>query len=102
MQIMTTDNGNGNTINIRTDERLDFSACGMFSQAWKLTEYPEIENIEIDLGDTRYINDSGLAMLLLLSERTRKLVGQIKLVNCNAELINRLSCNPLATAFHVA
>ena len=102
MLISTTNNGNGNTINIHTDECLDFSVCSLFSRAWELTEYPDMEHIVIDLGNTRRINDSGLAMLLLLSERTEKVVGKIQLVNCRPEVKKRLSYSSLATAFKVA
>jgi anti-anti-sigma regulatory factor len=102
MQLVTADNGNSDTINIRTGESLDFSTCGMVTHVCNLAKHPQIRYVVIDLGNTKHIRDSGLAMLILLRQRIRKLVWQITIVNCKPELKNRLSVSSLTTAFQFA
>jgi anti-anti-sigma regulatory factor len=102
MQIVTADNGKEDTINIRTGESLDLSACDVVTRVCNLARYPQIHFVVIDLGNTKHIRDSGLAMLLLLGQRARKLVRRITIVNCRPEVKNRLLVSSLTKAFKFA
>jgi anti-anti-sigma regulatory factor len=102
MQIVTSDNGNDDTINIRTGESLDLSACNVITHVCNLARYRRIRFVVIDLGNTRNIRDSGLAMLILLRQRVGKMVRQITIVNCRPELKSRLSASALTTTFRIA
>jgi anti-anti-sigma regulatory factor len=102
MQIVTSDIGNDDTINIRTAESLDLTALGMITRVSTLVRYPQIRYVVIDLENTRYIRDSGLAMLILLRKRIGKMVRHITIANCRPVLKNRLSAVSLTTGFRFA
>lgn len=96
MQIMTVGSGYSRTLRIRADKSLDCSIHSVFSQAAILADYPWIDNIEIDLGKTRIIRDSGLSMLSMLSAKLGLQKGRIKLINCRPEIRTRLHKSTLA------
>ena len=96
MQIKTTDNGNGRTVSIQTDERLDWKVHGIFSQVTILANSPWIENIEIDLRQTRIIRDSGLSLLSVLCMKSGLSRNHIGVVNCRPELRAQLLNSKLA------
>ena len=98
MKIVTADIGNGDTIKIRMGKSLDLRALSMVTRVCNLVKYPQVRHVVIDLKNTRHIRGSGLAMLILLRQRTGKLVRHITIVNCRPELKNRLSVSSLTTA----
>jgi ABC-type transporter Mla MlaB component len=101
MKLTAVNTSDGRVIHIETDERLDLSVHGVFVHACKLAEYPNLRAIEVNLGKTRHILDSGLAMLLMLREGASHLGNCIKLVNCSAEIRNRLVESRVMTEFQI-
>jgi hypothetical protein len=55
----------------------------------------------VNLGKTRHILDSGLAMLLMLREGAGHLGNCIKLVDCNAEIRTRRVESRVMTEFQI-
>lgn len=102
MQIITADNRNDDTISIRAGESLDLSACDVVTRVCNLAKHPHIRFVVIDLENTKHIRDSGLAILILLRQRARKLVRQITIVNCRSEVKSRIFASSLTTAFRFA
>ena len=100
MQIVTSENGNDDTIHIRTGESLDLSACNVITRVCNLASYRQVRFVVIDLGNTSNIRDSGLAMLILLRQRIGKMVRQITIINCRPEVKSRLLVSSLTTDFH--
>ena len=90
MKLAAINSSEGRVILIETDQRLDLSVHGVFVQACRLAEYPDLRGIEVNLGKTRQILDSGLAMLLMLRDRVGHFARYIKLYNCSPEIRNRL------------
>jgi anti-anti-sigma regulatory factor len=102
MHITIIDTGKGKTIRIQVDERMDCSIHSVFCQAGKLASHPQTESIEIDLGKTRFIQDSGLAMLLMLRKQSNRLKDRIELINCHPDIRARLFESRLAGCLHIA
>lgn len=75
---------------IEIDERLDLRFHRAFTYACELAEDTGAQTIEVDLAHTRQVNDSGLAMLLMLYRRAGLPQGQIRLLNCRPEVRSRL------------
>jgi hypothetical protein len=88
-------------IRIEADERLDLSIHSVFVHACKLAEYPNLLGIEVNLGKTMQILDSGLAMLLMLRERVGHFGNRIKLFNCSPEIKKRLAESRVMTEFQI-
>jgi anti-anti-sigma regulatory factor len=101
MKLADMSTSDGRVIIIETDERLDLCAHGVFVQACKLAEYPNIRAILVNLGKTRHILDSGLAMLLMLRDHVGHFGQCIKLFNCSPEIRNRLLESHVMTAFQI-
>jgi anti-anti-sigma regulatory factor len=101
MKLADLSTSDGRVILIETDERLDLCAHGVFVQACKLTEHPDLKAIMVNLGKTRHILDSGLAMLLMLRDHVGHLGQYIKLFNCSPEIRNRLLESHVMTEFHI-
>lgn len=99
MQISTIANGSGRTLRIRTNENLDLQQHGIFSKAAIVADYTLIDDIEIDLENTRIIRDSGLALLLMLSRKSKS--GCIRILNCPKDLQKLLSMNNSAGYFQI-
>lgn len=89
------------TIRIQVGEHMDCRVHSVFCQASELARYPQTENIEIDLGKTRHIRDSGLGMLLMLYRLSARLKDRIEVVNCQPEIRTRLSDSMLADYVHI-
>jgi len=70
-------------------------------QACNLAEHPNLLVIMVNLGRTRDILDSGLAMLLMLRDRAGHISKRIKLFNCAPEIRNRLLESPVMTGFQI-
>jgi anti-anti-sigma regulatory factor len=91
----------GRVIAIETDEDLDLRSHGVFVDACKLADDPHLKAIEVNLGRTRNIRDSGLAMLMMLRESTSRVSNRIRLVNCSPEIRSRLAASSIATQFQL-
>jgi anti-anti-sigma regulatory factor len=102
LNIKTTDNDKGKTLLIRADETLDCETHTVFSNAALVASYPWINEIEIDLGNTTLIRDSGLSMLLMLMNKTGMRRRQIRLTNCRPEIRTRLTTSPVADLLYLA
>jgi hypothetical protein len=101
MKLAAVNTSDGRVIRIEADERLDLSVHGVFVHACKLAEYPNLRAIEVNLGKTRHIRDSGLAMLLMLREGAGHFDKTIKLFNCSPEIRNRLQESRVLTGFQI-
>jgi anti-anti-sigma regulatory factor len=74
----------------------------MFVEACELAARPGPRAIEVNLGKTHYVQDSGLAMLLMLRSCSGRLKNQIKLVNCSPEIRRRLEAHSMDGQFQLA
>lgn len=101
MKLADVKTSDGRVILIEADERLDLSAHSVFVQACNLAEHPNLLVIMVNLGRTRDILDSGLAMLLMLRDRAGHISKRIKLFNCAPEIRNRLLESPVMTGFQI-
>lgn len=94
--------GNENVLTVHVDERLDCSAHGYLSDACDMAFDTKPERILIDLGKTRRIADSGLAMLMMFKERLGSFKNRVLLVNCRPELRNSLAVVKVPALFRIA
>jgi hypothetical protein len=101
MKLAAVNTSDGRVILIEADERLDLSVHGVFVHACKLAEYPNLRAIEVNLGKTRHILDSGLARLLMLRDHASHFGQCIKLFNCSPEIRNRLLESRVMTEFQI-
>jgi len=92
---------NANVVTLHIGELLDFNVLNTFDKIRKLAVCSELQKIVIDLSQTRHIFDSGLAMLLFLSNKTGGLNIKIILINCSQEILNRLSIYNKSTRFQI-
>lgn len=81
----------GAEILINVGEDLDLRLSDTFLQAVSCAQRDVSSRIVVDLSKTRRIFDSGLALLMLLNDRTWRLSGKIRIINCRPELKHRLS-----------
>jgi hypothetical protein len=95
------ESGASKVIAIEIHERLDLSVHGRFVQACRLAALPGSDAIELDVGRTRDILDSGLAMLLMLHRCAGPLRNRIRLVNCSPEMRSRLQAHKMDTHFQL-
>jgi anti-anti-sigma regulatory factor len=102
MKLATMHTSTGSVITIETDEELDLRSHGVFVHACKLAEHPDAKLIEVNLGKTRSIRDSGLAMLLMLCEQTGWESDRVRVINCSPEIRRRLVANSTVTRFSIA
>jgi anti-anti-sigma regulatory factor len=90
MKLLTIHTSIGKGITIETSEDLDPRSHSVFMHAYKLAKHLNLNRIEVDLGKTQTIRDSGLAILLLLSKRINGESISIKLINCSPEIRSQL------------
>jgi anti-anti-sigma regulatory factor len=76
---------------ISVGEDLDLRLRDTFLRAVGCAQRNVASRIVVDLSKTRRIFDSGLAMLMLLNERSWRLSSKIRIINCRPELKHRLA-----------
>lgn len=86
---------------IRIGRRLDISSTMQFNQAIKAIRDQALKVIVIDLIDTEYLFDSGLALLMLLQMEASDHTHRFYLINGNSKIIDRLSTSPVAAAMQI-
>jgi len=91
----------GRVLVLSIGERLDFSVAELVQRAIRFIANATAERIVVDLGATRRVFDSGLGLLLLLSERAGRLDDRIYLANCAPEVQGRLSAEGIAYRFRL-
>ncbi len=91
---------NANVVTIKTDSVLDLGAFETFLSASNLANTPGTSSIDVDLGKTLHIRDSGLAMLQLLRNRTNW-TCPIRLVNWDPIIHRRLAAIRIGTEFQL-
>ena len=91
----------GRVISIEVDERLDLSLHSTIVQACELAATPGLRAIEVNVGKTRYIQDSGLAMLLMLRQCAGRLKNRIRVVNCSPEMKAQLMARSMHMQFRL-
>jgi hypothetical protein len=101
MKLCTLQTATGRVLRIETDEDLDLRAHGVFEDACRLAEYPNLSAIEVSLAKTRNIRGSGVEMLLRLHQRANGLRKRIRLVNCSAEIRRQLTASYVGNHFQV-
>ncbi len=73
---------------------LDLRCAGPVQRIRELARHRPISRVIIDLGRTLRIQDSGLAILLLLKRRLGSRLCEIRLINSSAAMRNRLALLP--------
>jgi len=101
MKLSVRETTTGEIFTIETGEALDLRSCSVFLRACKLAEQSDPSVVEVNLGNTRVIRDSGLAMLLMLRDRIDRTGGCVKLLNCRPEIQTRLAGRPISAGFQV-
>jgi anti-anti-sigma regulatory factor len=101
MKLSTTGTSHGTLITIETDEDLDLQAEDVFLHACRLATQHRLDVIEVNLGKTRNIRGSGVALLKMLCERTRPGRKLIRLVNCSPEIRHQLVTSSMGRQFQV-
>jgi ABC-type transporter Mla MlaB component len=101
MKFKTILTATGRTLKIWACDNLDIQLHSAFANAAVVANYALIDDIEIDLKNTRTVRDSGLALLLMLFRRSGLRDGHIRLVNCPKDLKTRLSRNNMAGHFRI-
>ena len=73
--------------------RLDFSRRQEFLNVMEqfLAQAPVLAELQVDCAQLSYIDSSGLGMLLILRDRSRKLGGSVALLDCGEEIRNILN-----------
>ena len=101
MKLSTIRTTLGTVISIETDESLDLRAQGVFQRACRLAEQPDLNSIEVNLGNTRNLRGSGVALLKMLCEHTTPDKHHIRLVNCRPEIRHQLVSSSMGKHFQV-
>jgi len=91
----------GHAIIINVGEDLDLRLRDTFLRAVGCAQMDVAGRIVVDLSKTRRIFDSGLAMLMMLDDRTWRLSGKIRIINCSPELKQRLARSLLPDRFNL-
>jgi anti-anti-sigma regulatory factor len=91
----------GHSITISVGVDLDLRLRDIIMQAVVCAQRDVASRIVVDLRKTRRIFDSGLAMLMLLNDRSWRLSGKIRIINCRPELKHRLMRNLLPDNFNL-
>jgi len=86
---------------LRIGERLDLTATRRFLRAADLIRSRAVDQVVIDLGKTRQVFDSGLAVLLMLCQQAGEGVQGIVLVNCRPALLQRLEQAGIRSRLHI-
>ena len=77
-------------ITIKVGDDLDLRLHDLFLEALEQAQHDAGSRIVVDLSNTRRIVDSGLALLMLLDERSWRLACKVRVENCRPELQHRL------------
>ena len=101
MSTATMQGSEGKVVSIQTGCVLDLSAFETILSASDLANTPETSSIEVDLGKTLHIRDSGVAMLQLLRKLTRW-TCPIRLVNLDPVVHYRITTSRIGTQFQFA
>lgn len=101
MNLSTIHTSTGRVITIETDEELDLKSHGVFVDACRLAGHPDQSYIDVNLGKTRNIRGSGMAMLLMLRELTGWEGSRIRLVNCSPEIRGQLLTSKVGNQFQM-
>lgn len=74
----------GNCASLRLPERFDFNALTEFRRSYApLMDDKSISHVELDCADMRFIDSSGLGLLLLLNEAAEAAGKETSIVNCD-------------------
>jgi anti-anti-sigma regulatory factor len=84
---------------VRPGKRLDISACKRFIDGARLLRSGAVDRVVIDLGMTRQLRDSGLALLLMLDDQVGPQPGRIVLVNCAPAMLRRMEETGIGARF---
>ena len=101
MKLSTIHTSTGRVITIETDEELDLKSHGIFVDACKLAKQLDQSHIDINLGRTRNIRGSGIAMLLMLRDLTGWGSNRIRLLNCSPEIRGQLMTSEVGSQFQL-
>jgi hypothetical protein len=101
MRLKVTFSGTCRTLKIWACENLDIRLHSAFTNAALVAGYSLVDDIEVDLKNTRIIRDSGLALLMMLRRKSGRQCERIRLVNCPQDLQARLSRDKLGNQFQI-
>lgn len=88
-------------LRLQMGEQLDGSAFVQICEARQLLSEETVDQVLVDLAATRYVLDSGLAMLLALRAQAGDVQDHIYLLNCSPKVRSRLAAVRLELQFFV-
>ena len=100
--MITTQSLEPATIRIDVGENFDFRLRDHFIRACQRTRTSIVGKIIVDLQDTCRVDDSGLALLMMLHDRALHTQEGIEVVNCSPRLRNRLDSEMSSEIFRVS
>ena len=86
---------------IRIGRHFDFRLRDQFLRACRRAQLARARKIVIDLAQTRWLHESGLALLMMLHDRAWCLRDGIELVNCSAPLRARFNREVYSGTFNL-
>lgn len=75
---------------IRTGDPFDMVACRQFVRAARRLQDQDLDQVVVDLGATRQVLDSGIALLRMLRDQAGGDGQRVRLVNCSGPVRQRL------------
>lgn len=85
---------------IKMDDKFDFGKVQDFRQAY--TDLPDsVKLVEIDLGETEYMDSSALGMLLNMQKTLKESVNKFTITNCRAQVLKILTISRFDKKFDI-
>lgn len=91
----------GRALLVRIGHRLDCSSLGLFNRVLTALRAGDVESVTLDMDATREVLDSGLALLMMLHSRAKRLRRCIRLVRCAPPVARRLEASGVAALFEM-
>ncbi len=99
MSVTCERSSDGQQLTINIKGRFDFSAHQAFRGAYETGG--EAKRYVVDLKETHYLDSSALGMLLLLRDHAGGERADVKLVNCNPDVIKILTISNFSKLFRI-
>lgn len=87
-------------LKIRIDGRFDFSQHSAFRSAYE-TNSGDVDEYEIDMSETSYLDSSALGMLLLLRDHAGGADANIAISHCNDDIRKVLTVSNFEQLFSI-
>lgn len=101
MSIGTKVSADGKRLVIRLDEKFDFGKVKDFRQAY--SDLPDdINHIEVDLGETQYMDSSALGMLLNMQKSLSERQLTYSITHCRPQVARILTISRFDKKFEIS